>query len=72
MDLSEMNSFDLDDACREACQRARNRIYLEPMPVYEPRAADFDVPLWAMLGVLTLAVALLAWRLPVLLQIGVA
>ncbi len=59
-----MNSFELDDACRAACERARRRIVLAPMPVYEPRRADFDVPLWFMATWLVLAIGLLAWRMP--------
>ncbi len=58
------NSFDLDAECRAACERARVRIHLAPLPVYEPQRADFDLPLWLLTGVLVLAIGLLAWRMP--------
>ena len=67
-----MNSFELDDACRAACERARSRIVLAPMPVYEPRREDFAFPVWLMAGMLSAALLLLAWRLPEILLIGVA
>ncbi len=59
-----MNSFDLDDACREACHRARSRVVLAPLPAYEPIRKDFDAPIWFMAAWLVLAIGLLAWRMP--------
>ncbi len=64
MDSTSMNSFELDEACRAACERSRSRIVLAPMPVYEPHRADFDVPLWFMAAWLVLAIGMLAWRMP--------
>ena len=72
MTQSTLNSFDLDAECRAACERARGRIHIAPLPVYEPQRADFDLPLWLLTGALALAIALVGWRLPELLQIGVA
>ena len=74
MNSAQMNSFDLDAECRlaakRAADRARQRIHIAPLPT--PRRNDFDGALWAMTAALTFAVALLAWRLPELLLIGVA
>jgi len=67
-----MNSFDLDAECRAACERARSRIVLAPMPVYEPRREDFDFPIWMMLAALVFAISLVFWRMPELLAIGAA
>lgn len=69
---NNMNSFELDAACREACHRARSRIVLAPLPAYEPIRKDFDVPLWFMAAWLVLAIGLLAWRMPEILLIGAA
>ena len=65
-----MNSFDLDAECRAACERARSRIVLAPIPVYAPRREDFAFPIWLMVGMLIAALFLLAWRMPAVIAIG--
>jgi hypothetical protein len=67
MNHANKNSFDLDDECAVI----RHRLLVQPMPDYEPCAVDFQFPIWIMLSALAMAFALLAWRLPILLQIGV-
>lgn len=64
MDATKMNSFELDAACRAACERARKRIVIAPLPAYEPARADFNAPLWFMAAWLVLAIGLAAWRMP--------